>query len=170
VVQHTQHIAGTICGTAYTAYSRYCLWYVQHIAGTICSTAGDDILSFSQLVISHVNYKPISWLGKFPSPSLNWFTGYSSGCITVWKVRSSLLPWRAVVERLCIMSYKMTCAWACTTPSTSTQTEDCWLSTYGNIYMWPTCLLMLQMVLGWRPHVLEHQHVLCVSVKELLLL
>ena len=30
--------------------------------------------------------------------------------------------------------------------------------------------LILQMVLGWRPHVLERQHVLCVSVKELLLL
>ena len=30
--------------------------------------------------------------------------------------------------------------------------------------------LTLQMVLGWRPHVLERQHVLCVSVKELLLL
>ena len=31
--------------------------------------------------------------------------------------------------------------WACTTPSSSTQTKDCcWLSTYGYIYMWPTCL------------------------------
>ena len=24
--------------------------------------------------------------------------------------------------------------------NSSTQTEDCWLSTYGYIYMWPTCL------------------------------
>ena len=30
--------------------------------------------------------------------------------------------------------------------------------------------LTLQMVLGWRSHVLERQHDLCVSVKELLLL